>query len=46
LATFIETVLPELRRRGLHTTPPAGGTLRGRLGLPYPAHPSSLERAS
>jgi len=46
LGGFIETVLPELKRRGLLVTPPVGGTLRERLGLSRPAHPSSLERAS
>jgi len=46
LARFIGTILPELERRGLLTTTPAGGTLRERLGLSRPSHPSSLERAS
>lgn len=44
---FIEAVVPELRRRGLMGQPPAGATLRERLGLPYPFHPAAVtERVS
>ncbi|MDB5553900.1 MAG: methylene-tetrahydromethanopterin reductase [Rhizobium sp.] len=46
LGSFIETVLPELKKRGLLGAPPTGGTLRERLGLSRLAHPASLERAS
>ncbi|CAN7598404.1 LLM class flavin-dependent oxidoreductase [Rhizobium sp. LjRoot254] len=45
LGAFIETILPELKKRGLLRTP-TGGTLRERLGLSRTPHPSILERAS
>ncbi len=44
---FAETVVPELRRRGLMKSVQAAMTLRERLGLSYPAHPAArTERAS
>ncbi|HEY0286238.1 MAG TPA: LLM class flavin-dependent oxidoreductase [Pseudomonas sp.] len=45
LDDFIALILPELRRRGLVPVDgPKGRTLRERLGLPYPAHPATLQR--
>jgi len=46
--TFLEHVLPEMRRRGLSAPPPAGSTLRERLlGHPHlaPEHPGAAYRA-
>jgi hypothetical protein len=43
---FIETVLPELRRRGLFRTEYEGMTLRENLGLPCPkTHEPRLQAA-
>jgi N-acetyl-S-(2-succino)cysteine monooxygenase len=43
---FIETVLPELRRRGLFRTEYEGTTLRENLGLPWPkSHEPRLQAA-
>lgn len=44
---FVDTIVPELRRRGLMRTEYAGSTLRDHLDLPRPSHPAAgLERAS
>ena len=43
---FIETVLPELRRRGLFRKDYEGTTLRENLGLPWPkSHEPRLQAA-
>jgi alkanesulfonate monooxygenase SsuD/methylene tetrahydromethanopterin reductase-like flavin-dependent oxidoreductase (luciferase family) len=44
--SFVVSVAPLLQRRGLIRTNYAGSTLREHLGLPRPAHPAGLERAS
>jgi alkanesulfonate monooxygenase SsuD/methylene tetrahydromethanopterin reductase-like flavin-dependent oxidoreductase (luciferase family) len=43
---FLAEVAPELQRRSLTCKIKAGSTLREYLGLPRPAHPNSVERAS
>jgi alkanesulfonate monooxygenase SsuD/methylene tetrahydromethanopterin reductase-like flavin-dependent oxidoreductase (luciferase family) len=43
---FVETIVPELKSRGLMRSDYCGSTLRDHLGLPVPIHPAKLERAS
>ncbi|MBY2908310.1 LLM class flavin-dependent oxidoreductase [Rhizobium leguminosarum] len=43
---FLAEVAPELQRRSLTCKIKAGSTLREYLGLPRPAHPNAVERAS
>ncbi|MBY2915118.1 LLM class flavin-dependent oxidoreductase [Rhizobium leguminosarum] len=43
---FLAEVAPELQRRSLTGKIKAGSTLREYLGLPRPAHPNAVERAS
>ncbi|WP_347557296.1 LLM class flavin-dependent oxidoreductase [Robbsia sp. KACC 23696] len=38
LTDFVESVVPELQRRGLFRSEYTSNTLRGNLGLPYPAN--------
>jgi alkanesulfonate monooxygenase SsuD/methylene tetrahydromethanopterin reductase-like flavin-dependent oxidoreductase (luciferase family) len=45
-SAFLTSVVPELIKRGLMRSGYTGSTLRENLGLPRPAHPASLERAS
>ncbi|EJN04956.1 LLM class flavin-dependent oxidoreductase [Phyllobacterium sp. YR531] len=40
--TFVESVIPELRNRGLFRDDYTGKTLRDHLGLPRPAHPAAI----
>lgn len=44
LAEFVETVVPELQRRGLFRHDYAGATLREHLGLARPANPQTRRR--
>ncbi|GGF82496.1 monooxygenase [Azorhizobium oxalatiphilum] len=46
LEDFIETVIPELRRRGLFRKEYEGTTLRENLGLPFPQHRAPRELRS
>src|SRR6185312_17241275 len=38
LADVVDTVVPELQRRGLFRTEYEGSTLRENLGVPWPTH--------
>jgi alkanesulfonate monooxygenase SsuD/methylene tetrahydromethanopterin reductase-like flavin-dependent oxidoreductase (luciferase family) len=44
LADFVDTVIPELQRRGLFRTEYEGTTLRDNLGLPKPVNRHHLNR--
>ena len=46
LETFVETVVPILRERGLFRSEYAGATLREHYGLPRPANQFEVEVAS
>ncbi len=41
LEEFVDTVVPELQRRGLFRTAYEGATLRENLGIPFRAHPKA-----
>jgi FMN-dependent oxidoreductase (nitrilotriacetate monooxygenase family) len=44
LEEVVETVIPEMQRRGLYRTAYAGRTLRQNLGLAHPEHPAAAAR--
>jgi FMN-dependent oxidoreductase (nitrilotriacetate monooxygenase family) len=46
LRNFVNTVVPELQRRGLMRRSYEGSSLRENLGLPRPPHPASADPAS
>jgi len=46
LEAFVDHVVPELQRRGLHRTEYTGSTLRGHLGVPLPARHEPLRTSS
>ena len=46
LESFVDTVVPILRQRGLFRSEYEGRTLRDNYGLPRPANPNSTNRAA
>jgi alkanesulfonate monooxygenase len=44
LEDVVDTVIPELQRRGLYRTAYEASTLRGNLGLAWPEHPAAAAR--